>query len=1501
MNRTHHADSRHADSRHADSRHADPLQRFHPAVAAWFRDAFAAPTEIQQRAWAQIAGGRHTLIAAPTGSGKTLAAFLSAIDGLVRRSVDGTLTEATSVLYVSPLKALSNDIHRNLEQPLAGIHARLHPEGSDEEQGSGPIRSLVRTGDTPSAARAAMTRRPPHILVTTPESLYLLLTADGGRRMLRTVETVIVDEIHAVVGSKRGSHLALSLERLQALTEAPPRRIGLSATQKPIERVAEYLVPASDPCAIVDVGHRRRMDTALELPDSPLAAVMSNEVWEEIYARLCELIAAHRTTLIFVNTRRMAERAAHELSERLGPDAVAAHHGSLSKETRLDAERRLKQGSLRALVATASLELGIDIGSVDLVCQLGSPRSIMAFLQRVGRSGHAVGATPKGRLFPLSRDDLVEGCALLAAAARGDLDEIPIPEAPLDILAQQIVAECAAREWSADELYRVVCGSYPYRGLARDRFDTVVRMLAEGFTTRRGRRGAYLHLDAVNGRLRARRGARLVALTGGGAIPDTFDYEVRAEPDETVVGTIHEDFAIESMAGDVFQLGNTSWRILQVTGSTVRVAHAGDQRPTIPFWLGEAPGRTPELSAAVSELREGAEAAIREAEERGDPAVPAATAWLKSLPGMPASGAEQAAEYLTAGRNALDVMPTARTLVMERFFDEAGDMHLVVHSPHGSRLNRGWGLALRKRFCRTFNFELQAAATDDAIVLSLGPTHSFRMEEVWSYLHPKTVREVLVQALLDAPMFQVRWRWNASRALAVPRWRGGRRTPPYLQRMQAEDLVALVFPDQLACAENLTGEREVPDHPLVAQTIDDCLTEAMDIEALQTLIGAVRSGELTLVCRDLSEPSPFAQEILNARPYAFLDDAPLEERRTQAVRNRRWLDPQEARELGALDSAAIARVRNEAWPRVEDADDLHDALVLLGYLTDAEGRRGDGTRGWVEPFEELVAEGRATRQSSAAGPLWVAAERLPEWRALAPEAGRTPELTVPERYLRPYEAEDALRELLRGRLEALGPVTAAELASSIGQPQGSVNAALTALETEGFAMQGSFTAGADADGVEWCERRLLARINRYTLDRLRREIEPVTKADYVRFLMRWQHVGPARRMAGQEGLAEVLGVLDGVELPAAAWESAVLPLRVRDYDPAWLDSLCLSGQVVWARFPDDTAGGPVKATRIALLSRERLPVWQRLAAGAAPDPSTATARAVHSLLREAGASFFDDIVAGTRLLRTQVEGALGELVAAGLVTCDGFAGLRALIGPSSNGGSGGSRRFRVRRFGDGRPGGAYRRQQSSLETAGRWSLARTVAPAADGDGDEQARETAARALLRRYGVVFRRLTDREPHLPPWRELVRTLRRLETRGEVRGGHFVSGVGGEQFALPEAVGALREVRRGEAGDEVTVLSAVDPVNALGVTTPSGAKVAARTGNRVAYRAGRPIAVLDGGRVIYCERLSPEDGWAVQKRLLSAALTGPAGPDGRRTTMPSPSPSVSRTLADSRINRD
>ena len=901
---------------------------FHPAVSAWFEGRFPGPTEAQARAWPSIQAGRHTLIAAPTGSGKTLAAFLAALDDLVRRGERDELTDETHVLYVSPLKALSNDVEKNLREPLAGIGAELAARGRPEID----IRVLVRTGDTPARQREAMVRRPPHIVVTTPESLYILLTSERGRRMLRTVRTVIVDEIHAVVGTKRGSHLALSLERLADLAGRPPVRIGLSATQRPTEEVARFLTGAADTdCAIIDTGHARKLDLAVEIPSSPLEAVMSNEVWEEIYDRLAALIDAHRTTLVFVNTRRMAERTARHLSERLGAEHVTSHHGSLSKEQRLGAEGRLKAGSLKALVATASLELGIDIGDVDLVCQLGSTRSIATLLQRVGRSGHAVTGLPKGRLFPLSRDELVEGAALLDAIQRGDLDRLRIPAAPLDILAQQITAEVAASEERTEaELYAMVRRAHPYRDLPREEFDAVVRMLAEGFTTRRGRRGAWIHRDAVNRRLRPRRGARLTAITSGGAIPDNADYRVVLEPAELTVGTVNEDFAVESMAGDIFQLGNTSWRILRIEPGTVRVEDAGGHPPTIPFWLGEAPGRTDELSAAVSRVRSLA--------LDGNPE--AVRGRLAAIPGLPEGAAAQIADYLVAARAALGALPTGDTFILERFFDESGGMQLVLHAPLGSRLNRAWGLALRKRFCRKFNFELQAAADENAIVLSLGPTHSFPLDEVFRYLSAATVGDVLAQALLDAPLFAVRWRWTASRALAVPRFRGGKKVAPPLLRMEADDLVSVIFPDQMACLENVAGDREIPEHPLVAETLRDCLTDAMDLDGLTSLLTAMERGERTLVARDLREPSPLAQEILNAKPYAFLDDAPLEERRTQAVQSRRWLDPETASDLGALDADAIRRVREEAWPRARTPDELHDALVLLGFLTAGEGDAG---------------------------------------------------------------------------------------------------------------------------------------------------------------------------------------------------------------------------------------------------------------------------------------------------------------------------------------------------------------------------------------------------------------------------------------------------------------------------------------------------------------------------------------------------------------------------------
>jgi len=933
------------------------LDTFHPAVAAWFSRTFDAPTPAQERAWPALQAGRHVLVAAPTGSGKTFAAFLAAIDQLVKEGLDGPLPDETRIVYVSPLKALSNDIQRNLEAPLEGIREELAALNLPEVA----IRAVVRTGDTSQAERAGMRRKAPHIVVTTPESLYILLGSQSGRDMLATCRTVIVDEIHAIAGNKRGAHLALSLERLQALTGRGLARIGLSATQKPIEEVARFLIGsrsvAGENCIVIDSGHARSRDLELELPPAPLEAVMSGEVWTQVYDRLAELIREHRTTLVFVNTRRLAERVARHLSERLGQENVAAHHGSLSKERRLDAEQRLKRGELKVLVATASLELGIDIGDVDLVCQLGSTRSINALLQRVGRAGHSVGGTSKGRVFPLSRDELVECAALLDAVRRGELDRLDVPREPLDVLAQQITAEVSAREWAEDELFDLMRGAYPYRELRREDFDECVRMLAEGFSTRRGRRGALLHHDSVNKMLRPRKGARLTALTSGGAIPDNADYKVMLEPEGHLVGTVNEDFAVESLQGDVFQLGNTSYRILRVERGTVRVEDARGQPPSIPFWLGEAPARTEELSAAVSRLN-------REIERRLDSGLAAgigpgeAMQWLIETVGLGEAAALQIVQYLSAGRAALGSLPTFDTVIFERFFDESGGMQLVIHSPFGSRVNRAWGLSLRKRFCRTFNFELQAAATENHIVLSLTHAHSFELAEAARYLHSNSVRQVLVQALCAAPMFGVRWRWDAGIALALPRFRGGKKIPPQIARMNAEDLLASVFPDQVACAENLPGEIEIPDHPLVRQTIRDCLEDAMDIARFEAVLRGLESGEIRVVARDLTEPSPLALEALNARPYAYLDDAPLEERRTQAVMSRRWIDPESAADIGKLDQQAIDRVRTEAWPDAATADELHDALLWLTFLTDEERRRNAA---WPGLMDELAASMRVAR------------------------------------------------------------------------------------------------------------------------------------------------------------------------------------------------------------------------------------------------------------------------------------------------------------------------------------------------------------------------------------------------------------------------------------------------------------------------------------------------------------------------------------------------------------
>ena len=1428
-----------------------PLQDFHPAVAQWFQKRFPAPTEAQAAAWPAIRAGRHTLVAAPTGSGKTLTAFLAALDGLVRQGLrpEG-LPDETVVVYVSPLKALSNDIRLNLEAPLAGIRAELVALGLPEVE----IRTAVRTGDTPQKERQLSLRRPPHILVTTPESLYVLLGSVSGRTMLSTVRAVIVDEIHAIADGKRGSHLALSLERLQQLCGVRLSRIGLSATQKPIEEVARFLVGTAAvhggvaDCHIVDIGYAKQRDLALVVPPTPLGAVMSNDQWEQVYRQVAAMAQEHRTTLVFVNTRRMAERAARHLGELLGKESVAAHHGSLAKEARLEAEQRLKRGELTLLVATASLELGLDIGDVELVCQLGSPRSIASFLQRAGRSGHAVGGVPKARLFPQSRDELVECAALLDCVRRGELDALHIPPAPLDVLAQQIVAEIACQEWDETALYELVRRAWPYAALPRERFDAVVRMLADGYTTRHGQRGAYVHRDAVHHRLRERRGARMTALTSGGTIPETGDYTVLLEPQATQVGTVNEDWAVESLAGDIFQLGNTSYRILRIEPGRVRVEDAHGAPPNLPFWLGEAPGRSDELSAGVSRLREDLARLI--AAQGAD----AARQWLVDTLRLDDNAARQLVDHLARALAVLGELPSQHCIVLERFFDESGGMQLIVHSPFGSRLNRAWGLALRKRFCRQFNFELQAAATEDAIVLSLSTSHSFPLDEVARYLHSNTALDVLLQALLDAPLFGARWRWNATNALALPRFTGGRKVAPQLQRMRSEDLLASIFPDQVACGENIVGDREIPEHPLVAQTLDDCLNDAMDAPGFLALLRRIESGEVRVVARDLPAPSPLAAEALSARPYAYLDDAPIEERRTQAVQARRYGDgPVDAGDLGQLDAEAIANVREEAWPQPRHADEMHEVLNGLGLVTQDEATQHAGWAAWLAALAQAK---RATVLQTESAVLWVAAERLVQVSAVHPQATRLPPIDAPAGYdTPPASREEALQELLRSRLSALGPVRADTLAQQLAVPLGDIEFALLALQSEGSVMQGHFTPGTPH--VEWCERHLLARIHRYTLKRLRREIEPVAPRDFARFLLEWQRVGADSRVSGPEALAGVLSQLEGFEAPAALWEAELLPARVKDYSSAWLDDLCTAGRTLWLRLrplaSESRAGGAsLRSTPVLLLPRRSAALWASLAPSGSDDAqlSSRAQRAV-AYLAEHGASFFDEIAHGTRLLQAELEEALSELVVRGRVNCDSYAGLRALLVPAAKRATAASRqRRRVPLF--------------SIEDAGRWTLVRqpvstqTALPA-------EALEHVARVLLRRYGVVAWRIVEREAAwLPPWRELVRVYRRLEARGEIRGGRFIDGSTGEQFALPEAIAAMRQVRRQPPDERLVCLSASDPANLLG-TVLAGPRLPRVAGSKVLHRGGVPVATSVAGQIEALVALSPE-----QLQLAARALS-------------------------------
>lgn len=1339
-----------------------PGTHFDPLIQEWFREQFGEPTAPQVQGWPAIRGGEDVLISAPTGSGKTLAAFLICLDKLVRQARAGTLPDETEVVYVSPLKALSNDVHKNLEIPLAQIRDLAERRGVMLS----PIRTAVRTGDTPMAERQQMGRKPPHILVTTPESFYILMTAEKSRNALRKTTTVIVDEVHAVADDKRGSHLALTLVRLDALADKRPQRIGLSATVKPIGEVANYIGPAT---RIVNTGHRRDMDLGVMVPRDELGPVASHEMWAELYDRIAEHILAHRTTLVFVNTRRLSERVAHGLTERLGEHAVASHHGSLSRAARLEAETRLKNGNLRAVVATASLELGIDIGSVDLVIQIGSTRSIAVALQRFGRAGHWVKAIPKARIVATTRDELIECAALIRAIRRGELERLEIPENALDILAQQIVAMAACDQWNLDALYDRIRTAWPYRNLPRSDFDQIIEMLSEGITTTRGRAGAYLHLDRINGNVRGRRGARLAAITSGGAIPENAAFTVTAEPDGRTVGTLDEDFAVESLAGDVFLLGTHSWRIKRVAAGRVFVEDAQGAPPSIPFWLGEAPGRSAELSQAVSEIRE----RILELAPRREEAM----AFLEAESALDEAGARQAIDYVIAGADALGALPTQSRVVAERFFDEGGGMQLVLHAPFGSRVNRAWGLALRKRFCRTFNFELQAAATDNGLLISLTEGHAFPLELVFEFLKPQTLEHVLTQALLDTPMFTSRWRWNASRALAILRFRSGGKVPPPIQRMRSDDLLASVFPDQVACAENLTGEPRIPDHPLVRETIDNCLHEAMDLERLTRIIAAIGDGEIRTVAIDNPAASPFSHEIVNANPYAFLDDAPLEERRARAVQLRGSLRTDFVGGAGILDPAAITQVSEDAWPDVRDADELHDAMLSLMRVPPATD--------WQPYFDALHAAGRASELIRNGSVFWVATERL-------------------------GVADDA-EQIVRGWMESLGPVTAAELSERLALSREEVDQALAAIEGQGQILQGRFSV-AEGDGdIQWCNRRILARIHHLTLGRLRREIEPVSALDLHRFLCRWQHVAPGTQLHGAEGTLQVIRQLQGYEIPASAWESEILSRRIRNYDPAYLDELCLSGEVMWGRISphpalspqplEDGEGRRVRATRIAPISfflRESMD-WLPPHATAPPDETglSPAAQDVAAALRARGASFFADLSRATGRLASEVEDALWELVAAGLVTADGFENLRALIDPR-------------RRRGEGRD-----RARRPRHSGGRWALIQQ----AEHEVSKSARaEAFADQLILRWGVLIRDLLTKESTSPFWRDLLPVLRLKEARGELRAGRFVAGFSGEQFAAPEAVEILRAVRRSSDHPEDAVhIANADPLNLAGILLP------------------------------------------------------------------------------------
>ncbi len=1500
----------------------------HPVTAEWFLNKFGSPTEPQTAGWPAIVAGQSTLISAPTGSGKTLAAFLVAIDNLLRQSIEGRLLPHTQVVYISPLKALSNDIQKNLEQPLREIQQLALERGYLSPQ----IRTAVRTGDTLAKDRAAMLRHPPHILVTTPESLYILLTAAKPRELLRRVHTVIVDEIHAVAGNKRGTHLSLSLERLEALVcnenvcgenplstnlvtssfltglQHPPQRIGLSATQNPISLVADFLTgshPSRPRATIIQVGQRRHLDLAIEVPSEELGSLTSTTMWQEIFDKLAAHTQHHRSTLVFVNTRRLVEKISFELAERLGPEHVAAHHGSLSRSLRLDAEQKLKSGTIKILVATASLELGIDIGNIDLACQISTTRNVGVAMQRVGRAGHWRGAIPKGRLFATTRDDLLEQAALLRKMRAGELDQLEIPEAPIDVLMQQITASCGAESWHEDSLYNVLRRAHPYRNLTREHFNQALELLHLGIDSSRGRYGAYLLRDTIQGHLHPRRGARMIAISNGGAIPDTSLFSVILQPDGVQIATLDEHFAVDSSPGDVVLLGNTSWRIQRIEpAGKVFVEDAHGAPPSIPFWEGEAPQRTAVLSSGVGDLREEISTRTPTVSPHTlsptHPEVAACTQWLQEECCLCPSGAMQLVAYIVAGRAVLGAVPSKTTIIAERFFDEGGGQQLILHAPFGGRVNKAWGLALRKRFCRGFNFELQAAATDNGINISLAEQHSFPLSDVFHFLTENTARDLLEQAAIPSPIFKNRWRWAAGRALQLLRMQKGKRVAPQIQRTRSDDLLASVFPQAAACFETIVGDIQIPDHPLVREVMRDTLSEAMDIDGLNEILRGIRSGAIRCLAVDTPVPSQFAHELINAMPYAFLDEAGAEERRARAVTLRRSLPASVAHGAGKLDFAAIATVRAQCWPDLRDEHELHDLLLSLVALPLAFLDNRPEARHWPTFYERLIHTGRVQTLDCNGTPAWVATERFPHAAILWPSpAIAHPERSAaesknlhfapaapptPEQATNGVTKESAAAQLVQGWLQILGPTTATTFGALLKTDPATLYAALLAAELQGLVMRGAFeapTPPADHD-IEWCDRRLLQRIHRLTLSTLRKRIEPVAPAAYMRWLLGWQHLAPNTQLTGEDGLLQALSQLEGFEAPAVEWERTLLPARVANYTPTHLDALCLSGAIGWGRIsphPAWSAGEGSAPRRVIPTIAAPITFFLRDSADWLPwalaDSCVEEKNLAHALSPEAirvraeldrrGASFTADLQRNLALTKQQTQHALWELATAGLAAADGFDQLRALMDPK-----------RKSAAVEPAPASA-RRRTAARTTAGRWSLLcadAAVAPDANTPEariarahlHETAMESSARTLLARYGILFRDLLTRESNAPKWRDLTPTLRRLEARGEIRSGRFVTGVSGEQYALPEAADSLRSSSQTPA-DAIVEIAAADPTNLAGILLP-GDRVPSTPGRRLRLRNG---IVLPDGAAIHAPP-SPEGDRAAD---VAAVLIQPPSP--------------------------